>query len=72
MQADTLNWRQTMRQDSTLRHACLWAPGAEQNASLSPLGLPGADYLIVADGRARILYRGTDPARAADKALSAK
>lgn len=72
MQADTLNWRQTMRQDSTLSWTCLWAPGAEQNASLSQLGLPGADCLIVADGRARILYRGNDPATAADKALSLK
>lgn len=72
MQADTLNWSGTLRRDSATRWVCLWAPGAEQNGSLASLGLPGPDYLMVADGRARILYRGTDPAKAADKALSVK
>lgn len=72
MQADTSNWGSTLRRDSATQWICLWAPGAEQNGSLAALGLPGPDYLIVADGRARILYRGTDPTQAAQKAISVK
>ena len=46
--------------------------GAEQNASLKDLHLLSPDFLMVADGRSRIIYRGTDAEEAAKAALSVR
>ena len=72
MQADTSNWSYTLEADSIRGWSCVWAPGAEQNASLKDLHLLSPDFLMVADGRSRIIYRGTDAEEAAKAALSVR
>lgn len=69
MQADTLNWRQTLRADSTTGWIHLWAPGAEENTALLPYSLPRPDYIIVTDKRGKAIYRGTDTDKAVKAAI---
>ena len=65
MQADTMNWGMALAGDSIKPAACLWAPGAEQNSALKDLALPSPDCLLTTDRSGKLLYAGSDPAKAA-------
>lgn len=72
MQADTLNWRHIIDNDSVRSWHLMWAPGAEQNSALLHYALPGPDFIITADRHGKTLYRGNDPKAAADRAMKAR
>lgn len=67
MQADTLGWSTTIRNDSIRNIRHLWAPESYQQSSLRHLTIPSLPYIIIIDKNGRQIYRGIDMNEAVKK-----